>query len=143
MVNLQDWSLSAGPLAHPPASSLVLEDIVLYPPEIVADAILSYPGMRLKHPADPTWWDWVARWDERGRWIEVGFTLFDTDPPAWGGSGLDGCCELTDILELWSTVRNRVPACWMHNTLCEIHTPESFAKVVHAEPSAAPDHDGE
>lgn len=142
MVDLKDWSLSAGPLTNPPASSLVLEDIVLYPPEIVADSILSFPGIRLKHPADPTWWDWVARWDECGRWIEVGFTLFDTDPPAWGGSVLEGCCELTDILELWSTVRSRVPACWMHNTLCEIHTPESFAKVVQAEPTAAPDHDG-
>jgi len=135
LIDLRDWSLIPGPLASPPATSLALDSIVEYPPEAVAAAVLAFPGMHLTHPADPTWWDWVARWEQDGRWIDVEFTLFDVEPPAWGGSGLRGQCELADVLALWAAVRGRVPACWMHNTLCEIHSPESFARVVQAEPS--------
>jgi hypothetical protein len=137
LIDLEDWLLIPGPLADPPPSSVAMDDITEYPPEAVADAILAFPGVGLAHPADPTWWDWVARWEHGGRWIEVGFTLFDIDPPAWGGSGLRGQCELADILDLWAFVRGRVPACWMHNTLCEIHSPESFARVVRASKGVA------
>ena len=129
MIDLMDWSLIPGPLADPPLSSVALADITLYSPELVADAILAFPSMRLWHPAEPTWWAWTARWELDARWIEVEFTLFDIEPPAWGGSGLSGDCELEDVLGLWAAVRSRAPACWMHNTLCEIHSPESFARV--------------
>jgi hypothetical protein len=139
LISLTDWSLTPGPLSDPPPSSVALRDIEQYPPEVVAEAILAFDGMRLKRPAEPTWWDWLARWDQGERWIEVGFTLFDIEPPAWGGSGLEGQCELADMLGLLAVVRQRVPACWMHNTLCEIHSPESFARVARAEPGATPD----
>ena len=48
------------------------------------------------------------------------------------GSGwvLEGLCEVEDVLALWSVVRQAVPGAWMHNTLCEIHSPESFATAV-------------
>lgn len=128
-ISLANWALIPGPLSDPPASSVGLDDIEQYRPEVVAEAILAFPGMRLQHPAEPTWWDLLARWDESDRWIEVGFTLFDIEPPAWGGSVLDGRCELADILGFWAMVRGRVPACWMHNTHCEMHTPESFERV--------------
>lgn len=133
LIDLGNWSLIPGPLAEPPESSVDLDDITEYPPDVVAEAILAFPGMRLQHPAEPTWWEWAARWDHNERWISVvGLTLFDIEPPAWGGSGLDGRCELADILGFWATVRSRVPACWMHNSLCEIHSPESFARVAGA-----------
>lgn len=129
LLDLQDWSLVPGPHDHAPSSSLNLHEITLYAPELVAEAILALPGMKLAHRADPTWWDSSARWEQDGRWIEVGITLFDTIPPAWGGSGLEGICELADLLDLWAVVRSRVPASWMHNTNCDIHSPESFKQA--------------
>src|SRR5215208_6439805 len=121
LIDLSHWSLIPGPLANPPADSLALTDIVEYDPAVVAETILEFPGMRLQHPAEPTWWEWVARWEEGERWVELDLTLFDIEPPAWGGSGLHGHCEVTDILGIWMAVRRRVPACWMHNDNCEIH----------------------
>lgn len=134
MIQLIGWDLTPGPLKDPPPSSVSLQHMEDYPPEIVADAILNFPGIRLLHPAEPSWWEWVARWERESRWIEVGFTLFETDPPYWGGSGLRGRCELPDILGLWFTIRNTVPGCWMHNIDCEIHSPESFAKLMENSP---------
>src|SRR5947209_11265269 len=115
LINLKDWSLVPGPLADPPPSSVHLQDIAAYPPRLVAEAFLAFPGMRVRHPAEPTWWNWIARWEQCERWIEVGFTLFEVEPPAWGGSDLRGHCTVSDILGLWRAVRSRVPACWMHN----------------------------
>jgi hypothetical protein len=129
LLDLKDWSLVPGPHVHAPSSSVDLHEVTLYAPELVAEAILAFPGMKLLRRADPTWWEWSARWEQSGRWIEVGITLFDTEPPAWGGSGLAGICELADVLDLWMAVRSRAPASWMHNTNCEIHSPESFKQA--------------
>ena len=128
LIDLGDWSLIPGPLVDPPPSSLTLDDIVEYPPELVAEAILAMPGMRLIQPA-ATWWDWRAAWQQDERSIQVDFTLFDIEPPAWGGSGLAGKCDLDDLRRLWETVRKRAPACWFHNASCEIHSWESFAML--------------
>lgn len=133
LIHLNDWDLSPGPLTNPPKYSFDLNHSVDYPPEVVADATLNFPGMRLVHEAEPTWWEWVARWERDQRWIEVGFSLSEPpepDEPCWQGSGLRGACELPDILGLWFTIRSTVPACWMHNSNCEIHSPESFAELM-------------
>ena len=79
LINLKDWSLVPGPLADPPPSSVHLQDIAAYPPRLVAEAFLAFPGMRVRHPAEPTWWNWIARWEQCERWIEVGFTLFEVE----------------------------------------------------------------
>jgi hypothetical protein len=130
LITLKNWSLIPGPLANPPKSSSALDDIVLYPPHVVANALIAVPGMRVKHAAEPSWGDLVLRWSEGDRWIEIGFTAFDGDPPAWGGSGLNGECDLADILEVWEAIRSMIPACWMHDMNCDIHSPESFANAV-------------
>jgi len=129
-VSLQSWSLIPGPASDPPASSLDLGDVIHYPPETVARTLLAFPGMRLVHLPEPTWWDWGARWEEGSRWIEVTLTLFESEPPSWGGSDLRGECDLQDILRLWAHLRTSVPSSWMHNADCEIHTPESFGRAV-------------
>ena len=129
-VNLQSWSLIPGPASNPPASSLALDDVIHHSPQTVADAILAFPGMVLVHSPDSTWWEWAARWEDGTRWIEVTMTLFDSDPPAWGGSDSRGECDLQDILHLWGHLTSAVPSCWMHNADCDIHTPESFARLI-------------
>ncbi len=119
-----------------PASSLDLQEIASYPPEAIAQAFLAYPGFSLMQDADPPWWQWRAGWERGQRFLLVDMTLFETDPIAWGGSHVFGYCELDDLLSLWRALRERFPAVWRHNSDCEIHTPDSFLRLMtsHQEP---------
>lgn len=129
MIDLSEWSLVPGPVKNPPTSSVVLHDLMFYAPTTIANAILAFPGMAHQASDKVDWWTWKAAWREGGRRISVGMTLFETDPISWGGSPLEGRCELADILGLWQTIRGQCPGVWMHNTDCEIHTPESFERL--------------
>jgi hypothetical protein len=129
-IRLNGWSLIPGPLLNPPQSSVALDEIVEYSPEAVASTFLSYPGTRLVHAAQPTWWDWKARWESGVSHWEFGMSLFETEPPSWGGSLVMGDCELEEFLQFCRHVRGPLPAVWLHNSACEIHSPESFARQV-------------
>lgn len=130
LVEIVDWSLIPGPLRDPPPSSGTLEDIETYAPERVAETLLALPGVALIHSADPSWWDWRARWTGPSGWLDIGFTLFDVEPVAWGGSALEGVCELEDAVALVRALRAKLPGVWLHNGACGIHSPESFAGSV-------------
>ena len=123
------WSFIPGRLSDPPESSLDLQELIEYPPESIAAAILAYPGMQLVHPGTPSWWDWRANWENGGRRIELNITLFETEPPAWGGSDLTVFCGAQEILDLWMHLRTSHPAIWLHHD-CNIYTPESFRALI-------------
>jgi hypothetical protein len=128
----QEWAFIPGPpeIPDPPASSLNQNEIAAYPPEAIAQALLAYPGFNLMQKADPSWWQWRAGWERGPCFLLVEMTLFETDPIAWGGSGVSGYCELEDLLSLWRALRERFPAIWLDNSDCEIHTPDSFARLM-------------
>jgi len=128
----QDWVFIPGPseIPDPPASSLDWDEIATYPPQAIAQAFLAYPGFSLVHDANPSWWQWRAGWERGQSFLLFDMTLFETDPIAWGGSGVSGCCELDDLLSLWRALRERSPAVWLHNSECEIHTPDSFLRLM-------------
>jgi len=130
LLTLEGWSLIPGPprIVDPPGSSIDLQDVASYDPREVAGSLLAYPGCRLVHPASPTWWEWRAEWAGGDRFIALGMSLFETEPPTWGGSGIEAVCRLEDIMGLWLSLRSRFPAAWLHNESCEIHTPESFRR---------------
>jgi hypothetical protein len=125
-----DWAFIPGPreIPDPPASSVTLQDVAVFPPDAVAQAFLAYPGFSLVDKPDRSWWQWQARWERGQSFLLVGMTLFETDPIAWGGSPVSGTCELDDLLALWRALRGRFPAVWLHNSSCEIHTPDSFSE---------------
>src|SRR5215468_525310 len=104
-----DWAFIPGPreILDPPASSVALQDVAMYPPEGIARAFLAYPRFSLVHDADPSWWQWRAGWERNRSFLYVGMTLFETDPVAWGGSEISGCCDLDEILALWRALRAR------------------------------------
>lgn len=129
---LAEWSFIPGPKWDPPDSSLNLHDLIEYPPRDIAVAILAFPGMTVQHPGEPTWWDWLARWHHGEETIDVGMSLFETEPPSWGGSPLQGRCSVQRLLSLWESIREKFPAVWLHNNDCEIHTPESFRRLFSA-----------
>lgn len=122
------WSFIPGPLKNPPPDSQSLYDIVEYPPAVVADTFLSVPGMTFLQGADPSWWEWKARWETADRFIELDMSLFESEPPAWGGSAIASRCTADDLLSLWRAMRARCPAVWLHNSACEIVTPEEFSR---------------
>ena len=127
-VDLSGWSLIPGPLFDPPRCSTELHDLVVYPAELVAEALLAFPGMQVTHQADSSWWSWSARWtsEDGHRSMDVNFTLLGEEPPTWGGSEIEGACELSDILAFWEVVRRQIPACWMHDWNCRILSPDEF-----------------
>jgi hypothetical protein len=135
LVTLEGWSFIPGPrtIPTPPISSLSLQEIASYMPWAIAEFFLSYPGFRLLHPAEPSWWQWKAAWESATGFISVNMTLFDNPERSWGGSDLKALCQVDDLLELWRKMRERFPAVWLHNTDCEIHTPESFQRWIERE----------
>jgi hypothetical protein len=133
LVTLEDWAFIPGPrdIPAPPISSVTLrEEIGSYRPGAIAAFFLSYPGFRLLHPAEPSWWQWKAAWESPSGFISVSMTLFDDAEKTWGGSDLKVRCHSDDLLELWRKMRERFPAVWLHNPDCEIHTPESFRRWI-------------
>jgi hypothetical protein len=126
---LAEWSFIPGPEWNPPDSSLNLQDLVEYPPASIAEVILTYPGMVLQNAGEPTWWDWLANWHDGEETIDIGMSLFETEPESWGGSPLRGHCPAERLLSLWKAIREKFPAVWLHNNECEIHTPESFSEL--------------
>jgi hypothetical protein len=128
-VKLDGLSFIPGPASDPPRDSLQLHDIIEHPVEDMASAFLSFPGMRLLNPGEPTLWEWQAEWRRNDSVIVVGMSLFDTDPVSWGGSDIRGSCSLAEILDLWNTVRHRCMGVWIHAADCAIYTPESFARL--------------
>lgn len=126
---LDEWSFIPGPEEEPPDSSLDLQDLVEYSPREIAEAILSYPGMVLQNPGTSSWWDWLARWHLEEEAIDVGISLFETEPESWGGSPLQGRCSANRLFFLWESIREKLPAVWLHNNECEIHTPDTFRQL--------------
>jgi hypothetical protein len=124
----EGWSLIPGPHQFDePFYSTSIDGIVLYPPGSVARAILSYPGVTLRHRPEPSWWEWEAAWEHGGRHIEIGMTLFDDEEASWGGSPLRTSCTADDVLALWLAVRSSHGAVWLHGPDCRVYTPASFA----------------
>ena len=124
-----DLSIVPGPMTLlEPAVSFDTHDVVQYTPEVVSQAILSFPGARLDNPSSQSWWDWKARCEMSDGFIEVDMSLFETEPPTWGGSDLRFTCGPQSIISFWTHVRSVCPAAWLHDAECRLYSPESFTK---------------
>lgn len=130
LIDFDGWAFITGPLRDPPDSSINLHDMVDYPPDLVAGAFLACDGIVPVHPAEPSWWEWRAAWRGGDRHIDLDMTLLnDTEPLIWGGSTITARCRVEDLTALWTAVRERCPAVWLHSPDCEIFTPESFMRA--------------
>lgn len=124
-----DLQLVPGPITLvEPAVSFGTHEVVAYSPDRVAKTILSYPGTRLLEPPTPSWWQWKTRCEADSGYIEVDMSIFDIEPPVWGGSNLNFKCTPQYLLNFWLHVRGVCPAAWLHDTQCNLYSPESFCK---------------
>ena len=112
-----------------PAVSFDTHEVLQYPPDVVADAILAVPNTRLIRTNDPTWYDWLALHTASDGTIKIDFTLFDIEPVSWGGSGLVFDCGPQSLLDFWLAIRTACPAAWLHDTSCKLYSPESFSEL--------------
>ena len=107
-------------------NSVDLQKIEFCPAEAIAKSFLSFPGVRLLHPAKPSWWEWRARWESRTDFIEIDMTLFDDEGQSWGGSAITADCSFDQIDALWSHLQSDNRAIWLHDPECIIHTHASL-----------------
>lgn len=124
-----NWGLVPGPVDfnEPFYSTQLHDDIAHYDPAYVAEITLRIPQVQLTHAATPGWWEWRARWtDKGGAHIMLGMTLFDVDPAPFGGFNLDADCSACELLHVWNALRANLPRLWLHSPDCRIYRPESF-----------------
>ena len=123
------WSFIPGPVDQSqPMSSVNLRSIVELSADTVADSFLSFPGMRLTHPAEPDWWAWRARWESASDFIALGFTLFDHRAGIWGGSEFDADCPSSAVLSLLHHMHQRHGGIWLHAPDCGMHAYQQIPK---------------
>jgi len=124
------WGLVPGPVdfVEPFDSTEMHDPIAEYEMGSVAEVALSLPGVELTHAATPSWWDWRAHWmGEGGSYITLEMTLFDVDPPCFGGFGVDADCTPSELLDLWLALKREFPQLWLHSPECRLYKPGSFS----------------
>ena len=124
---IEDWSIVPGPRRiRPPFDSTDLRDIVDIAPQEAAAAALSLRNVTLERSGEPDWWNWCSFWKSSESRITIRMTLFETEPPKWGGFSLTGYGTPGAILRLYRDLHELLPTAWLHNASCELHTAESF-----------------
>lgn len=123
-----NWSFIPGPpdFLEPFYSTELTDDIAEYAPAFVADAALRLPGVELAHAASPSWWEWKAQWTNGNLHITLEMTLFEVDPPLFGGFALEADCTACELLQIWNALRQHLPRLWLHSPDCRIYKPNSF-----------------
>jgi hypothetical protein len=127
LIEWRGFALVPGPVEidQPLYSFEVDDDIVLHLPEEVALALLAIPGMRRTNAAEPASGNWTARWEEGERYLDLDFTLMESNEGEffWGGSNLRGRCTRADLLGCWSALNKRFEGVWLHGPDCRLYTP--------------------
>jgi hypothetical protein len=131
LIDVKGLAFIPGPadIEQPLYSFEVYDEIVGHAPDEVAAALLAIPGMRRTNSAEPASWEWKARWEIGARYLDLDFTLMEPDDGViWGGSNLQGRCRQSDLMHIWSALRQRFEGVWLHDAECRLYTPESFVQ---------------
>jgi hypothetical protein len=132
------WLLvPAPPELKEPAYSFDSYRIPLYPPDEIAAAILSAPGMRIERPPR-TWEDWKARWEQAGRYIEVEINAMEAESDvgtvlAWESSPIRVRCRPSEFLAVWESIRSRCGGVWLADENDRLWSPRSFGERLRVE----------
>lgn len=136
------WLLvPAPPDLNEPAFSFDSYDSPLYPPEAIAAAILSVPGMQLVRPVQPSWGDWRARWESAGHLIELTINVLDAESEAgkivaWESSLVNARCHPSDLFAIWNAIRSVCPGVWLDDDDSRLWSPWTFNQLFAADSSS-------
>ena len=109
----------APPDMDEPAYGFELQEIPLYAPEVIAEAVLSAEGMKLVQGTSGEWVDWKARWELGERFIEISLnalpavTAGDDPVLSWESSLVSARCTSSELLSIWTAICSRCPGVWL------------------------------
>ncbi|MEM7243890.1 MAG: hypothetical protein AAF533_01025 [Acidobacteriota bacterium] len=127
-VHQLDWSIVPGPEVLPAPcspSDRVVETIAEHSPEHVAQTLLSLPGVGLVQDSGD-WWEWRARHRGRHDVFEITMTLFETQPPLWGGCELVGRPSASGLAAFAEQVAAVLPGTYLHGSDARLYTLDGF-----------------
>jgi hypothetical protein len=130
----ESWLLVPAPAElQEPVYSFEVKNPPIYAPEVIADAILSAPHMRLFRPAQTSWSDWIARWQRENRYIELGINVLEAESEngetlAWESSSVRIHCLSSEFIAVWEGIRSKCPGVWLDDEESRLWSPRSFAE---------------
>ena len=127
-----EWAIVPGPAVLPEPifpSDARCGQIVEYSPEQVADAFAGIAAVTVEPCPDSDWWSWQATYRGTRDLIELEMTLYDTEPPLWGGTVLSGGTDACDLLALWRKVLRRLPSTYLHSTEARLYSVAAFSEA--------------
>ena len=125
----RDYFFSCGPdQILEPYSSVALGSIEEYSSEEIANAINGLADISVvkRSPYLSVW-----RWANESRYIEIQIDGDNTsEDGVWIASLLALDCNFSDLIDLWSKLRQTHPAIYLHSPSCQMYTPCSFLEEV-------------
>ena len=121
-------TLVPGPDSIPqPYNSTVMCEMKEYDVKMMANALLSIAGIKLKESNPSSWWDCEARYKNETSNITFKMTCMGDDDSIWGVFFLGGYSDIYSFVCLWHQLRNQsLESIWLHDNNCEIYTPQGF-----------------
>ncbi len=126
-----EWSLVPGPKVLPKPtfpSDRVDQDPLEYGPNQIAQLLASLPGISAPPGTHKDWWHWKATYENHEDIFEINMTLFETEPPLWGGSELVGISYPSTAKSLLELVSGKLPGIYLHSSEALIYTLEGFTE---------------
>jgi len=124
-----EWSIVPGPRMLPRVvfpSDQVHGEVAAYPPDRVARVFAGLSGLSVENDGDSDWWAWRATYEGERDQFKVNMTLYETEPPLWGGSELAGATDAREALEFWKKVAARLPGTYLHGDGARLYSMDGF-----------------
>jgi len=124
-----EWSIVPGPRTLPAAvfpSDQVQGEVVAYPPDQVARVLAGLSGLSVENDGEGDWWAWRATYEGQQDLFEVNMTLYETEPPFWGGSELGGITDAREALDFWKKVAAQLPGTYLHGSDARLYSMNGF-----------------
>jgi|GEM_PF-2262284 len=132
-----EWSIVPGPRELPAAffpSDQVHHEVVTYAPDDVARVLVGLSGLSVDSDGGGDWWAWRATYEGQRDLFEVNMTLYETQPPMWGGSDLVGIVDAREALDFWKKVATQLPGTYLHGSDACLYSMEGFRTTFIGDP---------
>ena len=89
----------------------------------------SLPGLTVDSSGDGDWWEWKATYESDDELFELNMTLFDTEPPLWGGCELLGVTDAKEAQGFWLRILAFLPGTYLHSSEAMLYSVEGFTEA--------------
>lgn len=127
-----EWAIVPGPTVLPAPvypSDGRYGNIVEVCPERAANVFAAIAAVTVAQREDRDWWSWRATYRGPRGLIELEMTLYETEPPLWGGCVLSGVTDARELLALWREVLIRLPSTYLHSSEARLYSVAGFCEA--------------